>query len=225
MHRTRVKICGIRTAEAAVCAVENGADALGFVFYPDSVRNISVQDAAAVISGLPPFVAKVGVFADKDMDGIIETAGKTGIDTIQLHGDETLYNLRFIKELKNRTGLSVLNAVRLKTLDTDALRELSSRDGQLKNWISGYVVDTADPVLPGGTGRRVELAVQADDELRKFLSTRVILAGGLDPSNVRNAVEAVQPYAVDVSSGVESEKGVKDCRLIREFLEAVRAHP
>lgn len=223
MHRVRAKICGIRTREIAEFAVENGADALGFVFYEKSPRNIGVRDAASIISGLPSFVNKVGVFAGSDILEMTAIAATTGIDAIQLHGDENMINMRFIKELKEKTGLPIILAVRIEQLDGEALADIRGSDRAMKGWINNYLIDKRDPNEYGGTGQSVGISpdIGSEPEVGSFIRRKIVLAGGLNPSNIAGTLERITPFGVDVSSGVESEKGVKDKDLIRKFLKGV----
>ena len=225
MHRVRVKICGIKTREIAECAVENGADALGFVFYSKSPRNIGVHDAASVIAALPSFVGKVGVFADSDILEMTAVAAATGIDAIQLHGDESLINMRFLKELREKTGLPIILAVRTERFDAETLSGIRGSDRAMKGWINNYLIDRLDPAEYGGTGKSVgiDAGTDSDPENANFIRRKVILAGGLHPSNIAGTLDQIRPYGVDVSSGVESEKGVKDKKLVKEFLKAAQS--
>jgi phosphoribosylanthranilate isomerase len=209
MTRTFVKICGITTAEDALRAVEAGADAVGFVFYPMSPRRVDLARAAEVARELPPFVARVGVFVDATRDEMARTADVVGLDLLQLHGDEPPDGLedlprRALKAIRVGPGFSHEEALRYESQ------------------VAGLVVDTrlvGQTVLPGGTGVPFDwrLVARLRDEVR-FL----MLAGGLDPDNVAEAIAAVRPHAVDVSSGVERLPGRKDAARLRAFLEAVR---
>jgi phosphoribosylanthranilate isomerase len=210
MTRIFVKVCGITTAEDAVLAAEAGADAVGFVFYPMSPRRVDPARAAEVARELPPFVARVGVFVDAPRDEMARTADAVGLDLLQLHGDEPPEAL---SDLPRRA----LKAIRVGTGFThDAALRYEGR-------AAGLVVDTrlvGETVLPGGTGVPFDwsLVARLRDEVR-FL----MLAGGLDPGNVAEAIAAVRPQAVDVSSGVERLPGRKDAARLRAFLEAVRS--
>jgi len=202
--RTRVKICGITNVEDAVAAVEAGADALGFMFYAESKRNITFECAASIIRMLPPFVAKTGVFVDASEEFIRSAIETTGIDTLQLHGNETP---EFCRQLSPK---NLIKAFRVR--DVESLRDcLPYRDHA---WLlDSYVVGAQ-----GGTGVAFnwDVAVEATK-----LSRMVILAGGLKTETVAAAVRKVRPYAVDVSSGVEVAPGKKDHAKIRRFVEAV----
>lgn len=223
MHRIRAKICGIKTREIAEFAVENGADALGFVFHENSPRNIGVRDAASIISGLPAFVNKVGVFAGSDILEMTAIAATTGIDAIQIHGGENVINMRFIKELREKTGLPIVLAVRVEKFDAETLSGIRGSDRTMKGWINNYLIDRRDDREFGGTGRTVDLdpGIASEPEEAGFIARKIILAGGLNPSNISEILGKIVPFGVDVSSGVESAKGVKDRELIREFLKRI----
>jgi phosphoribosylanthranilate isomerase len=204
--RVRIKICGITNAEDAVAAVGAGADALGFMFTEASSRMISAAAAAKIIRPLPPFVAKVGVFVDPTEEFVRKAIAETGIDTLQFHGEETpAFCARF-------APLKVYKAFRVK--DAGALEAMSAY--QTDAWL----LDSYVRGKPGGTGAifNWEIACQA-----KEYGQPIILAGGLNPENVAEAIHEAWPYAVDVSSGVESTPGKKDHRLIHDFCAAVRA--
>lgn len=195
----RVKICGITNAEDALAAVEAGADALGFVFHEKSPRNISPQKAAAIIATLPPFVQTVGLFVDADPERVNWVADFCGLDLVQLHGDE---DPEECTEIRRR----VIKAFRIK--DQSSLARLG------KYHVAGYLLDAWSPDAHGGTGTTFDWEL-----LRDIAHDRpIILAGGLDPGNVGQAVEQVRPYAVDVSSGVESAPGKKDADKVRQFI-------
>jgi len=201
----RVKICGITNAGDAIAAVEAGADALGFMFFKDSRRNVLPRQAAKIIHELPPFIAKVGVFVNATKDFVGRTMEASGIDTLQFHGEET-------PPFCAQFGLKVIKAFRIR--DRDSLRDcLNYRD-------SAWLLDSYVDGQKGGTGVAFnwDLAVEATK-----LSRMVVLAGGLKVETVGGAVRKVRPYAVDVSSGVESTPGKKDHAKIREFIAAVRS--
>lgn len=208
--RLLVKICGIRTLEDARFAVSCGADALGFVFWYMSPRRVEPAEAAAIAAELPPSVLRVGVFVDAPRDEILRTADRVGLDLLQLHGEEPPEAL---------VGLPrpALKAVRVGKQFT------SSEALRYSGVARGVVVDTRLPgetQLPGGTG------VPFDWSLVKDLAGRVpflMLAGGLTPANVAEAVRAVRPHAVDVSSGVERVPGRKDPARVKAFIDAARA--
>lgn len=196
----KIKICGItRPADAGV-AVEAGAHAVGFMFFKDSRRHISFDAAREIIRDLPPFIAKVGVFVNAKADEVRRAIEQTGIDTLQFHGEEA-------PEACRGFGLKTIKAFRVQGKDMLALMPRYDVDSWL---LDSFVAGTR-----GGTGMTFDwdLAVHA-----RSLGTPIILAGGLTPKNVKDAIEHVQPYAVDVSSGVESSPGKKDPTLIAAFI-------
>jgi phosphoribosylanthranilate isomerase len=199
----RVKICGITNLEDARVAIDSGADALGFIFFSGSPRHISPESAAEIISNLPPFIAKVGVFVDAPVDGILDIAGATGIDTVQLHGSESPAECAEIAASR----LTVVKAFRVK--------EATSLEPIANYRASAFLLDSYVAGQLGGTGAKFnwDLALKA-----KQFNTPIILAGGLDPENVTDAVSKVFPYAVDVSSGVEASPGKKDHQKVRRFI-------
>ena len=199
----KVKICGLTNVDDAQASVQAGADALGFMFYPPSPRCVSIKTAAEIIRTLPPFVAKVGVFVNPSEDEV-RRALACGLDTLQFHGEEP-------PEFCRRFGLKVLKAFRIR--DAGSLHGLPAYDHE------AWLLDSYVAGQPGGTGERFnwEVAVEAS----KF-GRPIILAGGLNPGNVAEAVRKVRPYALDVSSGVESEPGKKDREKVRAFLAAAK---
>jgi phosphoribosylanthranilate isomerase len=200
----RIKICGITNLEDAFAAVEYGADALGFVFYAKSPRAIIPDTAKTIISSLPPFITAVGVFVDEEMAHLEKIASYVSLDIIQLHGSEPPEYCDNSKK--------VIKAIRVKDLaDLEPLNQYKAA--------SAFLLDTYSPDAIGGTGHvfNWEIALEA-----KKLG-RIILAGGLNPDNIENAVKMVRPYGIDVSSGVESaEKGKKDHDKLRLFIERAR---
>ena len=195
----RVKICGITNSEDAHAAVEYGADALGFVF-AKSPRQITKEQARDIIAELPPFVSPVGVFADEKADMIKEICDFCCIHTVQLHGNE---QPSYLKELE---GYTLIKAFRVK--EEDDLKPLANYRPH------AFLLDSYVKGSPGGTGVpfKWEIARQA----HKYGA--IILSGGLTPENVREAIRVVKPYAVDVSSGVESSPGKKDTLLVKRFI-------
>ena len=201
----KVKICGITILEDAEAAVDAGADALGFMFYEPSPRHIAIAVAAAIIQELPPFVAKVGVFVNASSEQVRRTIAECGLDTLQFHGDEAPGFCR-------QFGLKAIKAFRVR--DAESLRQMT--DYRSEAWLLDSYVEGKI----GGTGARFnwQLAREAGT-----IHRRIILAGGLTPENVGQAVREVRPYGVDVSSGVESAPGQKDHAKIRAFVEAVNS--
>jgi len=202
--KVKIKICGITNLDDAMAAVDFGADALGFVFFKGSPRFISHKDAAAVIKSLPSFITTIGVFVDEKPKEIEKITDTTGIDVIQLHGSEP-------PEMCNLSR-RIIKAIRVKSLESlDPL--IYYRD-----IVSVFLLDTFTPNVFGGTGQifNWDIAVEA----KQF--GRIILSGGLTPDNISNAVMRVKPYGVDVSSGVESEKGKKDHKKMKLFIERAK---
>lgn len=199
----RVKVCGTTRLKDALLAVECGADAIGFIFYKKSPRYVSAKTAKEICSKLPPFVHRVGVFVNETADNINRIADRCGLDAVQLHGDESP---AFCKKIKHR----VIKVVRVK--DAASLKEMS------RYAVDGFLLDTWKEDQWGGTGKVFdwELAVRA----KKY--GPVIIAGGLNPRNVKAAIKKVQPYGVDVSSGLERSPGKKDPRKVKAFIKAVR---
>jgi len=201
---TRVKICGITRLEDAHLAVELGAAALGFNFYPPSPRYLEPRAAAEIIRRLPPLVTAVGVFADEtDDEHIAAVAREAGVSAVQLHGP------RFPQSVRALEGLRVIRAV--------AVREGFKPEelGGVK--ASAILLDTFDPNLPGGTGKTFDWSLAR--EAKRY--GPIILAGGLTPENVAEAIRQVQPFAVDVASGVETVPGIKDPIKLGAFFKAI----
>jgi phosphoribosylanthranilate isomerase len=195
----RVKICGITSVRDALHAAGCGADALGLVFYADSPRFVTRQLAREIIAELPPFVVPVGLFVNSPAEEICDTATACGFDTVQLHGDERPNDCRL-------APLRVIKALRVK--------DRASLAGIDEYPVSALLLDAWVPGSYGGTGRTFNWQLAAVAARRR----RVVLAGGLTPDNVAEAVRAVRPYAVDVSSGVESAPGRKDPDLVAAFV-------
>jgi len=202
----KVKICGITNYEDALFAVESGAHALGFIF-ASGPRRIEPAAAREIIRKLSPFIKTVGVFVDEAPDKIKEVAGYCGLDLVQLHGNES-------PDICERFMPWVIKAVRVK--DPSSVKGLEGYKGKAR----GILLDTYSEKVSGGTGMTFnwELAVEA-----KGAGMPVILAGGLGPSNIAEAVSRVKPYAVDVSSGVEERPGKKNHALIRELFDKIKA--
>lgn len=203
MSAVRSKICGITRVEDALAAVEAGADAIGFVFYPKSPRAVTVQQARAIIAALPPFISTVGLFVNASRCELNEMLDAVPLDLLQFHGDETPeqcegYHRPFIKALRVQAGDDIAASCRLYSK------------------ASGILLDTFVSGVPGGTGETFDWALIPDG-----LEKPIILAGGLTSANVAQAIAQVRPYAVDVSGGVEKSKGIKDHDKIRAFMSAV----
>jgi phosphoribosylanthranilate isomerase len=203
----KIKICGITNAQDAEAAVTAGADALGFVFYAQSPRCIEPAVAKRIIAQLPPFVLAVGVFVNHARDTIRDVFDECGLAFAQLHGDETPI---FCESL----GRPVLRALRLR--DRGSLLALAEYKGRMG--VRGFVVDGFSTEAYGGTGQTVDWSLARE----AAQAAPILLAGGLTPINVQEAIRQVQPYGVDVSSGVEEGPGKKNHEKIRAFTHAVR---
>ncbi|MFM8332048.1 MAG: phosphoribosylanthranilate isomerase [Candidatus Methylumidiphilus sp.] len=202
--RTRVKICGFTRPEDACAAAGLGADAVGLVFYPPSPRHVDIAAAQAIVAALPPFVTVVGLFVDAEPAWVRAVLGQVGIGLLQFHGDESPdYCLAF--------GRPYIKAVRMAA-GTD-LRRLASDYGAA----SGLLLDADDAQAKGGTGKQFDWALASAG-----CALPVVLAGGLNPGNVLAALRQVRPFGLDVSSGVEAAKGIKDADKMAAFLREVQ---
>ncbi len=202
--RTRVKICGITRVEDALAAAAAGADAIGFVFEPKSPRHVDPKRAATVAHALPPYITVVGLFVDAAPETVHEALRHVSLDLLQFHGNETPeYCRAFPKPY-------------VKTIHMTSDVNLHAEDRRYAD-AAGLLLDTYSPAAAGGTGVAFDWSRIPSD-----LNKPLILAGGLTPANVAEAVRRVHPYAVDVSSGVEVAKGIKDAKKISAFIEAVR---
>jgi phosphoribosylanthranilate isomerase len=207
MHRTRVKICGMTRQEDVLAASAAGADALGFVFYPPSPRNVSLETAAPLFAVVPPFVSKVALFVNPTPETVHDALVALPIDVLQFHGDEPA-------DFCAQFGRPWIKAARMKA-DFDLLKFAAKYAG--KRGVSGILADAFVDGY-GGAGQCFDWSL-----LPARLPLPLVLSGGLDPSNVGDAVRRVRPWAVDVSSGVEgSVKGIKDPAKLIEFIRGVR---
>ena len=203
-HRTRVKICGIADPDDARCAVQAGVDALGLIFYAGSPRNVSLAKARSILAEIPPFVTRVALFVNASDEWIQAVLRDLEFDLLQFHGDETesqclAYGKPWLKALHLRPDRDVAAQARQFPL------------------ARGLVLDSHDACYYGGTGRRFDWNL-----VPATMNHPLILAGGLDVENVQDAIRQVRPWAVDVSSGVESAPGRKDAARMRAFIAAVR---
>lgn len=199
-----VKICGVTQVEDALTAVHFGANAIGFVFWRQSARYIMPATAREIIAVLPPFVTTVGVYVDPDPEWVEETASVAGLNLLQFHGDESPefcrgFPLPYIKAVRVRPGLDLLQY---------AARYSGAR---------GLLLDTYVEDAPGGTGHVFDWSL-----IPRKLPLPLILSGGLHPGNVTMAIVQAQPWGVDVSSGVEASKGIKNAEKIAAFMQGVR---
>lgn len=202
--KTRVKICGITRVQDAEAAVEHGADAIGLVFYEPSPRHVTVEQATTLCRHLPPFVTSVALFVNATTDAIARVVDDVGVDLLQFHGDESADYCAAHRR-------PWIRAVRMRP-DTD-LTALRAEYGGAR----GLLLDAYRPGMPGGTGERFDWA-----RVPAALGSQIVLAGGLDADNVGAAVRQVRPFAVDVSGGVEADKGIKDPNKIKRFIDEVR---
>lgn len=212
MKRTRIKMCGTTNMADAHAAVEAGVDALGFIFFLKSPRNISVEDAGVIISQLPPFIDSVGVFVDEDLENILKTVITTGLNHVQLHGREST---DYCKLLKTKLPwIKVLKAFRVG--DDHLEKELIY---SYDNVIDGFLFDTYTKGQEGGTGHIFNWDLLDQLEVTK----PIILAGGLTPDNAATAVKRVVPYGIDINSGVELSPGKKNHEALQSLINNVRA--
>jgi len=201
--RTRVKICGFTRVEDAVFAANLGVDAIGLVFYPPSPRHVDIEQAINIVKALPAFTTVVALFVDEQEARIREVLQHVPVDCIQFHGDESaqacrLYGKRYIKALSMRKDTDVL-----------ALAE-HYHDA------AGLLLDAYHPNAKGGTGNQFDWEL-----IPKVCPLPIVLAGGLDVFNVNQAIDQVRPYAIDVSSGVEAAKGIKDFDAMAAFIKTI----
>ena len=203
MH-TRIKICGITRPTDATAAVYAGADALGFVFYPPSSRYIQPALARDICRQLPPFVTTVGLFLDEEVGRVREVAALVGLDVLQFHGNETPEECR-------AAGYPYIKAVGMRGLSDPIDYACQYEEAR------GFLLDSHSPGTAGGTGQTFDWG-----RIPTNFPKPIILAGGLNPDNVCDAIQRVRPYAVDVSSGVEAAPGHKDSDLIMRFISEVR---
>jgi phosphoribosylanthranilate isomerase len=203
---TKIKICGITNLPDARLAVELGAAALGFIFYPKSPRYVPVAKAADICNALPPFVAKVGVFVDELEFEIEKALRECLLNALQFHGDEP-------PGFCQKFAAKSIKAIRVR--DESSLRTAAEYD------VDALLLDTYIDSERGGTGQTFDWSLTV--KAQETLAPPVILSGGLTPANVQEAIRKVRPYAVDVSSGVEREPGKKDPEKLRRFIELVKA--
>ena len=202
--QVKVKICGMTNLKDVKVAVDGGVDAVGFIFYKKSPRSVTMQAVREIVLELPPFVDSVGVFVNETAEQINKISDHCKLDRVQLHGDESP---AFCKKIRRR----VIKVIRVK--DIQSLKKLSDYP------VSSFLLDTFSEDQYGGTGKVFDwnLAYSA----KKY--GPIILAGGLTPNNVRQAIQRIRPYGVDVCSGVESQPGIKDHKKMQAFLKNVKA--
>lgn len=211
MMRTRVKICGLRQVEDIQATVHAGADAIGLVFYPPSPRAVTAEQANILSQYLPPYVQLVGLFVNAQLDEIQAILQKVPLDVLQFHGDETPKQCQTIAQTLGRRWYKALQVKDDVNMD-ELLKQI---DAYRQAGASAILLDAYHPDLKGGTGHTFDWT--------KFPKSDIplILAGGLSPENVADAIQLTQPYAVDVSGGVEQSKGVKDSEKIYQFVQQV----
>jgi phosphoribosylanthranilate isomerase len=207
MMRTRIKICGLRREEDALYAAQQGADAIGLIFYPGSARVVDLASAKRIVSALPAFVESVALFVNAPPEQVHAVCTEIRPSLLQFHGDESpayceAFDRPFVKAL--RVGGAMTAADLLQFRDDFASAK-------------ALLLDTLAEGHYGGSGQSFDWSLIPD-----VMRASIVLSGGLNPSNVRDAVKAIRPWAVDVSSGVESEKGIKDHDKIRQFIQQVR---
>ena len=217
---TWIKICGTTSREDALVAVDAGADALGFVFYENSPRNIDADTAGKIVAELPPQVEKVGVFVDQSPEQVREVAKRAGFTAVQLYADryagrtEEMFRLK-----KDCPGLKLIVTHSVPQVVASGSLLIST---ETQRMIFALMMDSGTPAQPGGTGKAFEWKSAQALILGANLMLPVVVAGGLSPSNVVEAMNALQPWGVDVVSGVESAPGKKDPEKVRAFVKAVR---
>lgn len=202
-HPVRVKICGITRVEDALACVRAGADAIGLVFYPPSPRHVSMDQAQAILEALPPFITSVGLFVDAESSQIDEICAALHLDLLQFHGNESVQECE-------RHARPYIKAVRVRQrsdIELACNRYTRAR---------GILVDAYVDGVAGGTGQKFDWSLATGN-----FAKDIILAGGLNSANVAEAIRQVQPYAVDVSGGVEAAKGIKDAGKINQFMREV----
>tara|TARA_B110000196_G_scaffold153871_1_gene132506 strand:+ start:171 stop:794 length:624 start_codon:yes stop_codon:yes gene_type:complete len=201
--RTKIKICGITNSKNALDAVDLGVDALGFVFFGESPRYIEPKKARKIINLLPLFVLRVGLFVNASKEEVLSAISDSSVNVLQFHGDEdeqfcNQFNLPYIKAISFQDGVNLLEYCKLFTSS------------------SAILIDTYSENMKGGTGKTFNW-----DLLPKELPLPLIVAGGLDSGNVSSLINSINPYGVDVSGGVESDKGIKDYTMMKNFVLGV----
>jgi len=201
----KIKICGLTDPENSKQIASLDIHAIGLVFFNESPRAVSIEQANEIIQELPPFINKVGLFVNANSNFVDQVLNSVNIDTIQFHGDESSsdcsqFQMPFIKAIRMREGTNLLSQV----------EEFSSA--------AGLLLDSFEEDSYGGTGKSFDWNL-----IRDNINFPIILAGGLNKDNVKLAIEKTQPYAIDISSGVEVEKGIKDIGKTREIIEIVKS--
>jgi phosphoribosylanthranilate isomerase len=210
MRRTRIKVCGITRPEDATKAAAMGVDALGFIFADRSPRCISPEKVWKIVKQIPSFVSSVGVFVNSNIEEVKQIVDNCGLSQVQLHGDESVEYCRALKHW--RRSLSVCKAFRVKSQGTG--REINAYRGD----VDSMLLDTYTKGTAGGTGETFDWTIIEHLDLKKPL----ILAGGLNPDNIVDAIRVVNPFAVDVNSGIENSPGIKSHQKMGAVFDAVR---
>lgn len=208
LQKTWTKICGITRAQDALAAADLGVNAIGLNFYPQSPRAISVTDVENLVKGLPRRVSVVALFVNPTPELVRQVLGTGAVDLLQFHGNESA-------EFCEQFETPYMKVVAVK-LDSDLKSEFAKYESA-----QYMLLDSFDPIMLGGTGNTFDWGRVI--ELTQKQRSRLVLAGGLGPANVREAIEIVQPFGVDVSSGVEASKGIKDLKMMQLFIQGVRA--
>ena len=208
MQKIWTKICGITRAQDALAAADLGADAIGLNFYPKSPRAIAVADVANLVEGLPQKVSVVALFVNPTPELVRQVLGTGAVDLLQFHGSESA-------EFCEQFDTPYMKVVAVK-VDSDLNSEFAKYESA-----QYMLLDSFDPIMLGGTGKAFDWGRVI--ELTQKQRSRLVLAGGLGPANVREAIKIVQPFGVDVSSGVEASKGIKDLKMMQLFIQGVRA--
>lgn len=214
-QRTRIKLCGLSRPDDVAAAVEAGADAIGLVFYPPSPRHVTPAQAGELLAGLPAYITAVGLFVNPDETLVRAVVAQAPITMLQFHGDETPALCAQIAQAVRRPFMRALR-IRSETTAADLL-EFNLQYRASSPLFSGLLLDTWSDAY-GGTGKVFDWSLIPAD-----IARQAVLSGGLNVQNVTDAVRRVRPHAVDVSSGIESAKGVKDAGLMHAFVAAVRA--
>ncbi len=208
MQKTWTKICGITRAQDALAAADLGADAIGLNFYPKSPRAIAVADVANLVEVIPQWVSVVALFVNPTPELVRQVLGTGAVDLLQFHGSESA-------EFCEQFDTPYMKVVAVK-VDSDLNSEFAKYESA-----QYMLLDSFDPIMLGGTGKAFDWGRVI--ELTQKQRSRLVLAGGLGPANVREAIKVVQPFGVDVSSGVEASKGIKDLKMMQLFIQGVRA--
>ena len=201
----KIKICGLTDPENSKQIASLDIHAIGLVFFKESPRAVSIEQANEIIQELPPFINKVGLFVNASSNFVDQVLNSVNIDTIQFHGDESSsdcsqFQMPFIKAIRMREGINLLSQA----------EEFSSA--------SGLLLDSFEEDSYGGTGKSFDWNL-----IKNNLDLPIILAGGLNKDNIMSAIEKTQPYAIDISSGVEVDKGIKDIEKTKEIIEIVKS--